>query len=153
MFPRPTIMRRGAPLLRGALVGSTGFFAGRTTARNADPNASQDPAIKDLQSQNAAPQYSAPPQAHAPPQPPQAYASSQPPQAYASSQPPQAYASSQVSAPSPSFPAPQTNAPPQPAAPTADDLSARLARLASLHADGVLTDQEFSAAKGRVLGT
>jgi uncharacterized membrane protein len=135
MFPRPTIMRRGAPLLRGALVGSTGFFAGRTTARNADPNASQDPAIKDLQSQNAAPQYSAPPQAHAPPQPPQAYASSQ------------------VSAPSPSFPAPQTNAPPQPAAPTADDLSARLARLASLHADGVLTDQEFSAAKGRVLGT
>ena len=46
-------------------------------------------------------------------------------------------------------------APPPPAAPAApsgDDLMASIERLASLHAQGVLTDEEFSAAKAKLLG-
>ena len=113
MFPRPIVMRRGAPLLRGALVGGAGFLAGRAAARAADRNAYQDAAIADLQSQNASPQYATPPSY--PPAPPTPLAAAPPP-------------------------------------PT-DDLPSRLERLAALHSEGVLTDQEFTAAKGRLLGT
>jgi len=46
-------------------------------------------------------------------------------------------------------------APPPPAAPApaADDATSELERLASLHASGVLSDEEFAAAKAKVLGT
>ena len=37
-------------------------------------------------------------------------------------------------------------------APEADDQTAKLTELAKLHADGVLTDEEFAAAKAKVLG-
>ncbi|MFF5295853.1 SHOCT domain-containing protein [Paractinoplanes globisporus] len=121
MFPRPIIVRRGAPLLRGALVGGAGFLAGRAAARSADRNALQDAAIAEMQSQNAGPQYATPPQYA--PLPPR----------YAPAQP-------------------QYAPPPAPPA-TSDDLASRLERLGSLHAEGVLTDEEFSAAKGRLLGT
>jgi membrane protease subunit (stomatin/prohibitin family) len=39
-----------------------------------------------------------------------------------------------------------------PAAPAADDLAAQIQRLGDLHAVGTLTDDEFAAAKARLLG-
>jgi len=45
-------------------------------------------------------------------------------------------------------------APPAPAAAgPADDTTSELERLASLHQSGVLSDEEFTAAKAKVLGT
>jgi membrane protease subunit (stomatin/prohibitin family) len=41
--------------------------------------------------------------------------------------------------------------PPPPAAPE-DDANAQLQNLAELHAQGVLTDEEFAAAKAKILG-
>ena len=41
---------------------------------------------------------------------------------------------------------------PAPAAPAADDLTAQLERLGELHSSGVLTADEFGAAKARLLG-
>ena len=45
-------------------------------------------------------------------------------------------------------------APPAPAAaaPAADDETSELERLASLHDSGVLSDEEFTAAKAKILG-
>ena len=43
-------------------------------------------------------------------------------------------------------------APAEPAAPAAPDAAAELERLAQLHQSGALTDEEFSAAKAKVLG-
>jgi hypothetical protein len=49
--------------------------------------------------------------------------------------------------------APEATAPPPaPAAPEADDLVTQLQRLGGLHAAGTLTDDEFAAAKARLLG-
>ena len=45
---------------------------------------------------------------------------------------------------------PQQYAPEPPAA--EDDATAQLQKLAALHTQGVLTDEEFSAAKGKILG-
>lgn len=39
-----------------------------------------------------------------------------------------------------------------PAAPAEDDQTAQLTKLADLHKQGVLTDEEFAAAKAKVLG-
>jgi membrane protease subunit (stomatin/prohibitin family) len=52
----------------------------------------------------------------------------------------------------------QDQAPPAPpapaaAAPAADDETSELERLASMHDSGVLTDDEFTAAKAKILGT
>ena len=46
----------------------------------------------------------------------------------------------------------QAQAPPPPAAPPEDDATAQLQNLAQLHAQGVLTDDEFAAAKAKILG-
>jgi membrane protease subunit (stomatin/prohibitin family) len=43
-------------------------------------------------------------------------------------------------------------APPAAAAPPEDDATAQLQNLASLHTQGVLTDEEFAAAKAKILG-
>ena len=43
-------------------------------------------------------------------------------------------------------------APPPPAAAPVDDANAQLQNLAQLHAQGVLTDEEFAAAKAKILG-
>ena len=43
-------------------------------------------------------------------------------------------------------------APPQAAAPQEDDQATQLQNLAQLHAQGVLTDEEFAAAKAKALG-
>ena len=42
--------------------------------------------------------------------------------------------------------------PPPPPAPAGDDLIASLERLGTLHAQGALTDEEFGAAKAKLLG-
>ena len=47
-------------------------------------------------------------------------------------------------------PEPQQYAPAAPAA--EDDATAQLQKLAALHTQGVLTDDEFSAAKAKILG-
>lgn len=39
-----------------------------------------------------------------------------------------------------------------PAAPAEDDQTAQLQKLATLHSQGILTDEEFAAAKAKVLG-
>jgi hypothetical protein len=39
-----------------------------------------------------------------------------------------------------------------PAAPPEDDATAQLQNLAALHTQGVLTDEEFAAAKAKILG-
>jgi hypothetical protein len=52
-------------------------------------------------------------------------------------------------------PPPQQYAPPAPAAPAApaeDDSMAKLQQLAELHTQGVLSDEEFAAAKAKALG-
>jgi hypothetical protein len=65
-------------------------------------------------------------------------------------------AAQQQAAPEPQYapaPAPVYAAPaPAPAAPAADDLGAQLQQLADLHAQGVLTDEEFADAKAKLLG-
>jgi membrane protease subunit (stomatin/prohibitin family) len=47
---------------------------------------------------------------------------------------------------------PTTSAPAQVASSNSDDSSAKLVELANLHQQGVLTDEEFAAAKAKVLG-
>jgi Short C-terminal domain len=42
--------------------------------------------------------------------------------------------------------------PPAPAAPPQDDLVETLTKLGELHANGVLTDEEFAAQKAKLLG-
>ena len=51
-------------------------------------------------------------------------------------------------------PAPEYAPPPPPAAaaPAEDDSMAELQKLAQLHTQGVLTDEEFTAAKAKILG-
>ena len=72
-----------------------------------------------------------------------------PPQQYAPA--PQQYAQP---APQQYAPAPEQYAQPAPAPAAAgqDDMSAELKQLGDLHASGVLTDEEFAAAKAKVLG-
>ncbi len=65
----------------------------------------------------------------------QAQVNEQAQQAYAATQPP----------PQPEAPAPAAGAP-------ADDTTAELERLAQLHQSGALTDDEFAAAKSKLLG-
>ena len=48
-------------------------------------------------------------------------------------------------------PPPEQYAAPVPQAPAQDDLTSKLQQLADLHAQGVLTDEEFSAAKVKLL--
>jgi hypothetical protein len=46
----------------------------------------------------------------------------------------------------------QAYAPPPPAPPAQDDLTAKLDRLSAMRAAGQLTDEEFAAAKAKLLG-
>lgn len=46
----------------------------------------------------------------------------------------------------------QQAAPPAQAPPAEEDDTAKLANLAQLHSQGVLTDEEFAAAKAKILG-
>ena len=49
-------------------------------------------------------------------------------------------------------PAPQAQYAPAGDAPPEDDLSAKVQQLAALHSQGMLTDDEFAAAKAKALG-
>jgi hypothetical protein len=49
-------------------------------------------------------------------------------------------------------PAPQAQYAPAQDAPPEDDLSAKVQQLATLHRQGLLTDDEFAAAKAKALG-
>ena len=53
-------------------------------------------------------------------------------------------AQQQAAAPPPAAPAP--------AAPAEDDQMAQLQKLAQLHSQGILTDEEFAASKAKILG-
>jgi hypothetical protein len=64
-------------------------------------------------------------------------------------QPPQYQQQPQYYAPPPQQYAPLT----QPQAPAQDDLTAKLQNLAQLHSTGVLTDEEFAAAKAKLLAS
>jgi Short C-terminal domain len=54
--------------------------------------------------------------------------------------------------PEPAPQAPPPEAAPAQAAPPEDDLSAKVQQLAALHSQGLLTDEEFAAAKAKALG-
>lgn len=63
MFRRQVVVRRrGAPLVRAAVIGGTAYAAGKAGQRAAQRDADQEAAIADLQAQQA---YAA--QAYAPP--------------------------------------------------------------------------------------
>jgi hypothetical protein len=49
--------------------------------------------------------------------------------------------------------APEEQAAPMAPAPAADDVSSQIQQLAQMHNAGVLTDEEFAAAKAKLLGT
>jgi len=105
IFRRPLVVRRrGAPLLRGALIGGAAYAMGRRAARVADREADQDEAIAQMQMEQA---------------PPEQYA---PPQAYGSAPPP------------------------------GGDVASQLGQLVQLRQQGLLSEEEFSAAKARLLG-
>ncbi len=74
-------------------------------------------------------------------------------QAYEQQQ--QQYQQQQYQQPPPQYAAPAPPPPPAPAAPAtggAGDMSAELERLANLRNQGILSDEEFAAAKAKVLG-
>jgi len=58
----------------------------------------------------------------------------------------------QQTEPEPAPQAPPPEAAPAQAAPPEDDLTAKVQQLAALHSQGLLTDDEFAAAKARALG-
>jgi hypothetical protein len=114
MFRRPLARRairrrRGRRLLGAAVVGGTGYYAGKKIAEGRQAEAAQDQEISDLQDQ-------------------------------VDNQQAASSAATQPQAPAPS------------AAPGGgSDTVASLQELASLHASGVLSDDEFAAAKQKVL--
>ncbi|MCK0091981.1 SHOCT domain-containing protein [Rhodococcus sp. F64268] len=65
----------------------------------------------------------------------------------------QAYAEQQAPPPPQDYPAPAPPAPAPPAPPApSDDLVSKLKQLGELHTAGVLSDEEFAAAKKQLLG-
>ena len=64
-----------------------------------------------------------------------------------------AYQQQQYAQPQPQYaPPPQQYAPPAPAPVEEDPTVAKINQLAALHAQGVLSDEEFTAAKAKALG-
>ena len=126
-------MFRRRPLMRAAVVGGGAYLAGKHVAnRQADEAqyaADQDARISALEQQQAGGQYDQPPQYQQPP--PQ---NQQPPPQY--QQPP-----------------PQYQQPPAPAQDASSSMVDQLNKLADLHQQGVLTDDEFAAAKAKLFGT
>jgi len=123
-------MFRRRPLMRAAVVGGGAYMAGKAHARNqaeqAQYQADQDARISDLEQQQAAQQ--------------QGYQQ----QGYQQ----QGYQQQQYQQPPPP---PQQAPPPAPAAssPMIDQLN----QLAALHQQGVLTDDEFAAAKAKLFSS
>ena len=130
-------MFRRRPLLRAAVVGGGAYMAGKSVARRqeaaAQAEADQDARISDLEAQQSGQQQGYQQDYQ---QPPPQY--QQPPPQY--QQPPPQYQ--------------QPYQPPPPPAPAASSpMIDQLNQLADLHQQGVLTDEEFAAAKAKILGT
>jgi hypothetical protein len=124
-------MRR-RPLLRAAAVGGGAYIAGKHMANKANDQAAyeaqQDQRISDLEAQQAPPD-----------------------QQYQQAPPDQQY---QQAPPQYQQPPPQYQQAPPPAAPAAaPSVYDQLSQLATLHDQGALTDDEFTAAKAKLLGT
>ena len=124
------MLRRRRPLLRAAAVGGGAYIAGKHMANKANEQAAyeaqQDQRISDLEAQQG-------------------------PQDYQQ----QGYQQQQYQQPPPQYqqPPPQYQQPP-PAAPAAGpSVYDQLSQLATLHDQGALTDDEFTAAKAKLLGT
>ena len=130
-------MFRRRPLLRAAAVGGGAYMAGKHVANKqaeqAAYEADQDARISDLEAQQSAQQqdYQQPPPQYQ--QPPPQY--QQPPPQY--QQPPQQ----------------QYQQPPAPAPAASSPMIDQLNQLADLHQQGVLTDDEFAAAKAKLFGS
>ena len=124
-------MFRRRPLMRAAVVGGGAYMAGKAHARNQAAQQQyqdeQDARISNLEQQ----QYQQ--------QQPDQY--QQQPDQY--QQQPDQYQQQQ---------APPPQAPP-PAAPASSPMIDQLNQLAALHQQGVLTDDEFAAAKAKLFGT
>ena len=122
------MLRRRRPLLRAAAVGGGAYIAGKHMANKANDQAAyeaqQDQRISDLESQQGGYQ-----------QGPQDYQQ----QGYQQAPPQYQQAPPQYQ-----------QAPPPAAAPSMYD---QLSQLATLHGQGALTDDEFAAAKAKLLGT
>ena len=123
-------MFRRRPLMRAAVVGGGAYMAGKHVARRqeaeAQAEADQDARISDLEAQQSGQQ--------------QGYQQDyqQPPPQY--QQPPPQYQ--------------QPYQPPPPPAPAASSpMIDQLNQLADLHQQGVLTDEEFAAAKAKLFGS
>jgi hypothetical protein len=128
-------MFRRRPLLRAAAVGGTAYVAGKHMAnKQADEAAyaaDQDARISALEQQQAG---------QDPYQQQQQY--QQPPPQY--QQPPPQYQQ-----PPPQYQQP----PPEPAPAASSPMIDQLNQLADLHQQGVLTDEEFAAAKAKLFGS
>ena len=130
------MLRRRRPLLRAAAVGGGAYIAGKHMANKANEQAAyeaqQDQRISDLEAQQGPQDYQ---QQGYQQQGYQQQGYQQPPPQY--QQPPPQY----------------QQAPPAAAAPAAPSVYDQLSQLATLHDQGALTDDEFSAAKAKLLGT
>jgi len=130
------MLRRRRPLLRAAAVGGGAYIAGKHMANKANEQAAyeaqQDQRISDLEAQQGPQDYQ---QQGYQQQGYQQQGYQQPPPQY--QQPPPQY----------------QQAPPPAAAPAAPSVYDQLSQLATLHDQGALTDDEFSAAKAKLLGT
>ena len=136
------MLRRRRPLLRAAAVGGGAYIAGKHMANKANEQAAyeaqQDQRISDLESQQG---YQQGPQDYQQ----QGYQQ----QGYQQGPP-------QYQQPPPQYqqPPPQYQQAPPPAAPAAaPSVYDQLSQLATLHDQGALTDDEFTAAKAKLLGT
>ena len=130
-------MFRRRPLLRAAAVGGTAYVAGKHMANKQAEQAAyesdQDARISDLEAQQSGQQQGYQQDYQ---QPPPQY--QQPPPQY--QQPPPQYQ--------------QPYQPPPPPAPAASSpMIDQLNQLADLHQQGVLTDEEFAAAKAKLFGS
>jgi acetyl-CoA carboxylase carboxyltransferase component len=122
-------MFRRRPLMRAAVVGGGAYMAGKSVAnrqaQQASMDADQDARISDLEQQQ--------------------YQQQQPPQQYQQQPPPQYYQQQ---------PAPQDYQQPPAQAPAASStMIDQLNQLADLHQQGVLSDEEFAAAKAKLFSS
>lgn len=137
----PPMRRRGRPGLIG-MAARTAVIAGTATATSN--------AVNRRGQQKAAGQEAEAAQQAADQAPGQGYAA--PPQGY--DQPAPGYAPDPGYAPAPAYtPAPGYAPASEAVGPADSDLMTQLTQLAQLHQSGVLTDEEFTAAKAKILGT
>ena len=141
-------MFRRRPLMRAAVVGGGAYMAGKAHARNqaeqAQYQADQDARISDLEQQQAAQQQGSQQQGSQ-----QDYQQQDYQQQDYQQQGYQQQGYQQQPPPQYQQPPPPPAAAPAASSPMIDQLN----QLAALHQQGVLTDDEFAAAKAKLFGT